>query len=64
MKDLYGFAGSNPWLFLAALLTVVALVNAILVRPWRLWLRHRNIVAKGWPPAHLDADGDSVTDER
>ncbi len=22
------------------------------------WIRHRNIVAKGWPPAHLDADGD------
>ena len=24
------------------------------------WIRHRNIVAKGWPPAHLDADGDPI----
>jgi hypothetical protein len=26
-------------------------------------LRSRNIVAQGWPPAHLDADGDLVTEE-
>jgi hypothetical protein len=26
-------------------------------------LRSRNIVARGWPPAHLDADGDLVTEE-
>ena len=23
-------------------------------------LRHRNIMARGWPPEHLDADGDVV----
>lgn len=31
--------------------------------PFRLanrWIRHRNIVAQGWPPAHLDADGDPI----
>lgn len=22
------------------------------------WMRHMNIMAKGWPPIHLDADGD------
>ncbi len=21
------------------------------------FIRHRNIVARGWPPSHLDADG-------
>jgi len=26
-------------------------------------LRSRNIVARGWPPAHLDADGDLVIEE-
>jgi hypothetical protein len=26
-------------------------------------LRSRNIVAQGWPPAHLDADGDPVIEE-
>ena len=26
-------------------------------------LRSRNIAARGWPPAHLDADGDPVKNE-
>lgn len=28
-------------------------IRVIVVR----WIRHRNIVAQGWPPAHVDADG-------
>lgn len=31
-----------------------------LFRCWNRWVRHLNIKAHGWPPAHLDADGDPV----
>jgi hypothetical protein len=31
-----------------------------LFRCWNRWMRHLNIKAHGWPPAHLDADGDPV----
>lgn len=27
-----------------------------------LWLRHRTIRERGWPPAHCDADGEPVVD--
>ncbi|WP_435018427.1 hypothetical protein TA3x_000401 [Tundrisphaera sp. TA3] len=53
----YEFMSTNPWLtfFLACLAT------SVVIWPFKLvnrWIRHRNIVAAGWPPAHLDADGD------
>lgn len=28
---------------------------------WNRFLRSRNIAKHGWPPIHLDADGDSIT---
>lgn len=37
-------------LFTSFVLLVVRLVNR--------WIRHLNIKQHGWPPAHLDADGD------
>lgn len=40
------------WLILAAMNTTMLL--------WKRWLRHRNIVAQGWPPSPLDADGDVI----
>ncbi len=50
----------------ACLLALVILVTAQLIGtamnlPFRFWnrfLRSRNIDARGWPPPHLDADGD------
>lgn len=32
-------------------------VNGI-IRIWRSWLRARMVLKHGWPPEHLDADGD------
>lgn len=56
---IYQFMSDSPWLtfFLACL--IVNLVSW----PFRLvnrWIRHKNIAAKGWPPSHLDADGDPI----
>jgi len=60
VADLYKFAGDNPYLtFFLALL-----VYHLLAWPFRLvnrWIRHRNIAASGWPPFHLDGDGDTRT---
>jgi hypothetical protein len=55
----YEFMASSPWLtlFLGCMCTTIA------AWPFRLvnrWIRHRNIIACGWPPAHCDADGDAV----
>jgi hypothetical protein len=60
MDDLYRFAGNNPWL--AFFLALIA--GNIVIYPLKLvnrWIRHRNIVAAGWPPFHLDGDGDTRT---
>jgi len=61
MPNLYTLAQSAPWLvfglaLLAAWVLVAALRTAFLC--WNRRLRHRNIAVRGWPPAHLDADGD------
>lgn len=44
---------------------IICSVYYAVVLPFKLtasllsrWMRHKNIVAQGWPPAHLDADGD------
>lgn len=49
------FAKANPGI---ALLIVWVLAWAATV-PFRLFFRHLNIKAHGWPPPHLDADGDT-----
>jgi len=55
----------NAWEFMGEhpILTVfLALIVAYtLTYPFKLinrWIRHRNIAIAGWPPDHLDADGD------
>lgn len=60
MADMYRFMGDHPYLtfFLALIL------GNIITYPFKLvnrWIRHRNIIAAGWPPFHLDADGDTRT---
>lgn len=53
----YEFMGDHPILtFFLALIAMEAICY-----PFKIlnrFFRHRNIVARGWPPAHLDADGD------
>lgn len=54
MKDLVPFMMEHPFI---SLFMVCAICDCI-VRPIKLWLRHENIVDRGWPPPHCDADGD------
>ena len=63
MTEILKFMSESPWLsfFLAWLIlhTFVEYPLKIVNR----WIRHRNIVVAGWPPAHLDADGDWKKEE-
>ena len=61
MLELLQYATSSFWVFVGC----VVLVSLIVVTPiqaalfaWNRFVRHLNVRAKGWPPAHLDADGD------
>lgn len=44
----------SPWL---TALVVYAAIRSVFLA-WNRLLRHLNIKAHGWPPAHCDADGD------
>jgi hypothetical protein len=62
MRDFYQFAGSHPLLTFALACCVVQVISY----PFRLvnrFVRARNIKNAGWPPEHLDADGDTVKKE-
>lgn len=60
MKTLIEFASDSPWLtfFLAWLL--VDLLMKVIGRGYRTIM----VSVRGWPPAHLDADGDWKKEER
>lgn len=57
MSEFYGFASASPWLVFGLALVVYWLAS-LLFKAWNRFLRSRNIEHHGWPPEHLDADGD------
>lgn len=65
--SLLQFASDSPWLafFLACLVTaLLGEALSVAFRCWNRLLRHLNIRKQGWPPAHLDGDGDHVPAHR
>lgn len=53
---------SEHW-FVAIILAMIAAATIrtpfqLAWSAWNRYLRSKNIRAKGWPPGHLDADGD------
>lgn len=63
---LTAFSTTHPWtfclLFCPMVLCAVALTTNFGFKCWNRWLRSRNIKHQGWPPSHLDADGDFKED--
>jgi len=68
------FSVANPWTFcllfcpmvlveVYMLFWTVAFSTKYMFLAWNRILRSRNIRAQGWPPAHLDGDGDAVKHE-
>jgi hypothetical protein len=59
MMNIFQFMHDSPWLTFFIVYMLVELVFKI----WNRFMRHLNIRSKGWPPEHLDADGDFESDE-
>ena len=65
MSGLLDFAANNPWTTIVlspfvlafALVGVLAALRVVVLLLWRL-MRTVMVVFGGWPPEHLDADGD------
>ncbi len=59
--NLYEFMAENPvqTFFLGLFLLIVISSLSFTIRfMWKWWMRRLNIKMHGWPPKHLDADGD------
>lgn len=50
----YEFMGAYWFLVLLA----IYIISRCAFRCWNRLMRHLNVRKHGWPPAHLDADGD------
>lgn len=61
MIELIKFACSDFWVFCGVIIILQMflyfIVNGI-IRMWSRFIRFLMVRKHGWPPAHLDADGD------
>lgn len=60
---IWGFIDSHP---IVAFFMLWITLSACVETPFKLvrrWIRHRDISAWGWPPEHIDADGDFKDDD-
>ena len=58
MEDFWKFWYDSSFLSFIAVLVISSSIYTLCCIPNRI-LRHLNIRKHGWPPEHLDADGDS-----
>lgn len=63
MSEFLNWAGQHPWLFTLLVLVCAQIIGGCITIVNRI-IRHFNIRAKGWPPPHLDADGDWQEEEQ
>lgn len=62
--ELFKFIFSDFWIWAGTMFAGAGLLNFIsyiantMFRCWNRFMRHLNIRKAGWPPSHLDADGD------
>jgi len=55
--EIIRFIFSSFWIWLGAV-TIIYIPFETIVKVIRLLVRRSNISKHGWPPTHLDADGD------
>lgn len=55
--EILKFIFSSPFVWIGFMYMGVSF-GIFVFKCWNRFLRHLNIRSKGWPPAHLDADGD------
>jgi hypothetical protein len=64
MTDFWKFWYDSPFLSLMAIWGTCELLTNIFFRLPNRVIRHLNIRKHGWPPEHLDADGDFKKEEK
>jgi len=60
---MYQFIAENPWQFFFMgpfILILLGGAYQFVLYSWNRLLRTIKVLFRGWPPEHLDADGDSV----
>jgi hypothetical protein len=63
MKPLFDFLNNSPILGFLLALIFLALIYETILRLARAWLQFCRMITirkHGWPPPHIDADGDPV----
>lgn len=63
MLEILKYMSSGFWVWIGTITILYILlyfVGNILSRGFSRFLRTINILFRGWPPTHLDADGDQV----
>lgn len=58
MEPLLNFMSNHVFLAFIMICSAYYLLRFVLFSLPNRFIRHLNIRAQGWPPAHLDADGD------
>ena len=61
--ELIKFIFSSFWIFAGVLVLgngVMYFIINMIIRMWSRFMRYLMVKKHGWPPSHLDADGDSV----
>jgi hypothetical protein len=57
VMEILEFVFSGFWVWAGTMFAFGALLQFV-AKCWNRFLRHLNIRKHGWPPSHLDADGD------
>lgn len=57
MLELLKYCTSGFWVFIGTFSFFTAALRMIFLM-WNRLVRHLSVRSKGWPPSHLDADGD------
>jgi hypothetical protein len=57
MLEFFKFACSDFWIFIGIVI-LLGIVCETPIKIFKYYFRSLNIKNHGWPPSHLDADGD------
>ena len=55
---MWQFASNHPYVFTFIVIWIAAIALQMMGKGFNRFMRHLNVRKHGWPPAHLDADGD------
>lgn len=56
--NIYDLMSLNPGFSFCLMVVLLCTVPHVMFLCWNRLMRHLNIRKHGWPPEHLDADGD------